>query len=244
MSSVMKAVAVLAIVMIASVSICYARDQKYEALQVALKIDGSFNEWQGSDVIVFDQLKDVGARVPDPKDFTGTGMVGWNSSDPDRIYFAATIVDDKNQDTHPANQNHWEDDSLELMFDFDNDARLTQWTIDANGKEVSAAGTEENLEWIVVNQGNNYFFEGAIDPTKDNPDRPGQGVNFKAKVGQVVGLSFHFNDCENGAREHQIGWTAGKAWEAPNYGDLIFSVERAAVDSSGKLTVTWGRLKT
>ena len=236
-------VVLLAVVMVMFHSVSYARDQEYEAKQVNLKVDGNLSEWKGSDIIVFDQLKDVGANVPKEKDFSGTGMIGWNPLDPTRIYFAATITDDENQDIHPAGDTWWEDDGLELMFDFDNDAQLAQWTIDANGKEISAGGTEENLEWIVVNNGDQYIFEGAIDPTEDNPYKPGLGVNFEAEVGLVIGLAFHFNDCENGAREHQIGWTPGGAWDANCYGDLIFSAERAAVDASGKLAATWGNLK-
>jgi hypothetical protein len=235
----------LAVVIVTFPSISYAkRDQEYEAKQVNLKVDGNLSEWKGSDIITFDQLKDVGARVPDEKDFTGSGMIGWNSSDPNRVYFAATITDDELQDIHPAGDTWWEDDSLEVMFDFENDTRLAQWTIGANGTEISAGGTEENLEWIVVNEGDKYIFEGAIDPTKDNPYKPGFGVNFKAEVELIIGLAFHYNECENGTREHQIGWTPGGAWDAASYGDLIFSEERAAVDLSGKLTNTWGSLKS
>jgi hypothetical protein len=231
----------LALVMVSFVS--QARDQEYEAKQVDLKIDGNFSEWKGSDIIAFDQLKDVGVEVPDPDDFTGTGMIGWNSSDPNRIYFAATIIDDELQDIHPAGDTWWEDDSLELMFDFDNNAQLAQWTIGANGTDISAGCSEDNLEWILVKKGDEYIFEGAIDPTQDNPYKPGLGVNFQAEVDLVIGLAFHYNDCENGTREHQIGWTPGGAWDAACYGDLIFSAERTAVEPSGKLATTWGSLK-
>ncbi|MFC1718339.1 sugar-binding protein, partial [Candidatus Poribacteria bacterium] len=144
---------------------------------------------------------------------------------------------------HPADDTWWEDDSLEVMFDFTNDGSLVQWTIDANGEEISAAATEENLEWKVVNIGDQYIFEGAIDSTKDNPDKPGFGKDFQGAVGVLIGLAFHFNECENGTREHQIGWTPGGAWDAAAYGDLIFSAEQAAVDASDKLTTTWGNLK-
>lgn len=243
MRSLTVTMAFLAMVMIMFPSASYARDQEYWAKQVKLKVDGNLSEWKGSDIITFDQIKDVGAGIPKEKDFSGTGMIGWDSSDPDRVYFAATIIDDENQDIHPPGDTWWEDDSLEVMFDFDNNGNLVQWTIDANGKEISAAGTKENLEWIVVNNGDQYIFEGAIDSTKDNPDKPGFGVNFKAEVDHVIGLAFHFNDCENGTREHQIGWTPGGAWDAAAYGDLIFSEEKAAVEPPGKLTTMWGSLK-
>ena len=98
----------------------------------------------------------------------------------------------------------------------------------------------------MVNNGNDSIYEAAIDPTKPRGPNPGnatKGQNFKAKDKLVIGLSFHANDCENGAREHQIGWMPGGAWDALNYGDLVFSVESLDVEAFGKLPVTWGELK-
>ncbi len=78
------------------------RDFVYEARQVRnLKIDGVFNEWFDAEMIVFDQLKDVGADIPDSDDFSGMAMIGWNENDPDRVYFAVDITDDELQDIHP-----------------------------------------------------------------------------------------------------------------------------------------------
>ncbi len=233
----------LAIIMVALPFASHARDKRYEAKQVNLNIDGNLGEWTGSDVIIFDELKDAGAALPKETDFSGSAMVGWNPSDPGRIYFAVTITDDELQDINPPDSNFWVDDSMEFMFDFDNDTNLVQWNVAADGEELSSAATEENTEWIVVNKGDQYIFEVAIDSTKDNPEKPGFGVNFKAEVDKLIGLSIHYNDCENGVREHQIGWIAGQAWGAANFGDLVFSAEQAAVDASGKLTTMWGTLK-
>ena len=147
---------ILSLVVLTSTS--YARSQQYMAKQVNLKIDGNLGEWNGANIMTFDQLKDVGAKLPDAKDFSGTGMIGWNPTDPHRIYFAADITDDKNQDIHNAGDTWWEDDSLEVMFDFDNNATLVQWTIDANGKEISAAATAANLKLIVVKKASGYIF--------------------------------------------------------------------------------------
>jgi hypothetical protein len=236
-------VVLLTLITITFSSTSHARDKQYEAKQVNLKIDGNLGEWGGSDVIIFDELKDAGTKLPNEKDFSGSAMVGWNPSDPKRIYFAVTITDNELQDINPQADNFWEDDSMEFMFDFTNDGSLVQWNVAANGKTISSASTEENCEWIVVNKGDQYIFEVAIDPTKDNPAKPGFGKNFQAEVGGLIGLSIHFNDCENGTREHQIGWIPGQAWGAENFGDLIFSEAKAAVDVSGKLVTTWGNLK-
>ena len=66
----------LTLAMLVLPAISYARDLQYEAKQINLKIDGVLSEWGDSDVIVFDQLKDAGAALPDAKDFSGKAMVG------------------------------------------------------------------------------------------------------------------------------------------------------------------------
>ena len=110
---------------------------------------------------------------------------------------------------------------------------------------MAAAGevAEKALQEAIKEGGYVYIFEGAIDPSKDNPSKPGVGKNFKAEVGKLIGLAFHFNDCENGTREHQIGWTPGGAWDANAYGDLIFDATKASVNIHGKLVTTWANLR-
>lgn len=227
------------------------RDKQYVAKQITnLKVDGNLNEWKRAEIVAFDELKDVGDGVPKASDFTGQGRVAWSAQDPTRIYFAVEITDDKLQDVNPDNTKWWEDDSVEFMFDFDNGMvreSLVQWTLGANGKDLSAAASKDNTEWVLVNNGNDYIYEVAIDPTqpRGNPQfaNPAKGKDFKAKDGLLIGLSFHANDCEGGGRQHQIGWTPGGAWDALAYGDLIFDNEVLAVESSGKLALTWGALK-
>ena len=228
----------LAVVMVALPSASYARDKQYNAKQINLKVDGVLNEWGDSEVMLLDQLKDAGDALPDPNDFSGTGMVGWNSSDPSRLYFAVTITDSELQDIYPFDDNYWNDDSMEFMFDFANDGNLIQWNVSADGEELSSTATADNTEWVVVNSGNQYIFEVAIDPGKG-------GQTFSAEVGKLIGLCIHYNDSENGAREHQIGWVAGGAWDALSFGDLILDAAVvAAVGPSGKLATTWGNLRS
>ena len=227
------------------------RDKQYVAKQITnLKVDGNLGEWERAEAVAFDELKDVGAGIPKASDFTGQGKVAWSAKDPTRIYFAVEITDDQLQDINPPDATWWNDDSVEFMFDFDNGMvreSLVQWTLGANGKDLSAAAGKENTEWVLVNKGNDYIYEVAIDPTKPrgNPQfaNPGKGKDFKAKDGLTIGLSFHANDCEGGSREHQIGWTPGGAWDGLFYGDLIFDDEVLAVEPSGKLALTWGALK-
>ena len=227
------------------------RDKQYVAKQIRnIKIDGKLDEWKRAEIVAFDELKDVGDGIPKANDFTGQGRVAWSSQDPTRIYFAVEITDDKLQDINPPDAGWWNDDSVEFMFDFDNGMvreSLVQWTLGANGKDLSAAASKENTEWVLIKNGNDYIYEVAIDPTKPrgNPAfaNPGKGNKFKAKDGLTIGLSFHMNDCENGSREHQIGWIPGGAWDGLAYGDLIFDDEVLAVEPSGKLALTWSALK-
>ena len=227
------------------------RDKEYVAKQIRnIKIDGKLDEWKRAEIVAFDELKDVGGGIPKASDFTGQGRVAWSALDPTRIYFAVQITDDELQDIFADDNKWWEDDSVEFMFDFDNGMvrdSLVQWTLGANGKDLSAAASKENTEWVLVKKGNDYIYEVAIDPTKPrgNPQfaNPGKGNKFKAEAGLTIGLSFHSNDCENGKREHQIGWIPGGAWDGLAYGDLTFDNEILAVEPSGKLTVAWGSLK-
>lgn len=227
------------------------RDKEYVAKQIRnIKIDGKLDDWKRAEIVAFDELKDVGGGIPKASDFTGQGRVAWSTQEPTRIYFAVEITDDELQDIFAADNKWWEDDSVEFMFDFDNGMvrdSLVQWTLGANGEDLSAAASKQNTEWVLVKNGNDYIYEVAIDPTKPrgNPNfaNPGVGDKFKAEAGLTIGLSFHANDCENGKREHQIGWTPGGAWDGLAYGDLTFDDEILAVAPSGKLAVVWGDLK-
>ena len=226
------------------------RAKEYVAKQISnLKIDGNIREWERAEIVAFDEIKDVGAGLPNANDFKGQGRVAWSATDPTRIYFLVEITDDELQDINPHNNKWWEDDSVEFMFDFENEvvrASLVQWTLGADGEDLSAAASKANTEWELVVDGNNYIYEVALDASAARGPNPGnatKGNNFKAKDGLTIGLSFHYNDCENGTREHQIGWMPGQAWDPVAYGDLTFDKEFLDVEPAGKLTLTWGALK-
>ncbi len=210
-----------------------ARDKQYEAMQVRnIVIDGNLNEWgAGYPTIALDELKDTGAALPDPADFSGVTMVGWSSSDPERIYLAFIVTDDILQEIHPPDDKWWEDDTTEIIFDFQNDGARSKWAVGATG-DLSALADDTNTEFAIVVDGNQYTFEIAITTP----------AGFQTAEGGIVGLSPIYNDCENGVREHQLGWIAGAANNSDNMGDLIFSAT-SSVESSGKLATAWGALK-
>ena len=247
---VLVLIGLLLMLFLADTTIAVKRDKEYVAKQISnLKIDGKIGEWERAEIVAFNELKDVGAGLPNAKDFKGQGRVAWSATDPTRIYFLVEITDDKLQDINPWNNKWWEDDSVEFMFDFENEvirASLVQWTLGANGEDLSAAASKANTEWELVVDGDNYIYEVALDASAARGPNPGnatKGNDFKAKDGLTIGLSFHYNDCENGSREHQIGWMPGQAWDPVAYGDLTFDKEFLDVEPAGKLALTWGALK-
>lgn len=194
-----------------------------------IKIDGKLDEWGDSDSITIDQLKDVGISLPGKEDFSGTAMVGWNEQDPKRIYIACTITDDIIQDINNAKTDWFKDDCLEIAFDLSKDgiaSPITKGAIGATGRDLSLLFNKKNTEYKIVKEGNKYIYEMAIDITKSESTIPDVNKNFKAKVGDTIGLSLSYNECENDTREQQIGWIAGKASDRVNFGNLNFVADK------------------
>ena len=127
-----------------------------------------------------------------------------------------------------------DDDSAEIIFDFENNGTNTKFVVGATG-ELGATSTADNTEFAIVSGANNqYIYEIAVTGI----------AGFQAAEGGIVGLSPIYNDCENGVREHQLGWIAGGANDNANQGDIIFSGDVVtAMEPSGKLATAWGALK-
>jgi len=237
--STMIIFAALAIAL-AFTSVVEARVKQYDAMQVSsFVVDGKIDEWGTEDpVIILDELKDAGLALPDPDDFDGYVMVGWNDQDAERIYLVYVVIDDEIQDINDPGGNWWDDDSAEIIFDLQNNATREKWAIGAT-EQLSVLATDDNTEFVInVNEAiNQYIYEIAITATG----------NFKADEGVTIGLSPIYNDCENGIREHQIGWIAGMANDSNNMGDINFvrQIRRpTSIEPSGKLATTWGDLKS
>ncbi len=224
---------------LAFTSVVDARIKQYDAMQITnFVVDGNLDEWGIEDpVIALDELKDTGAQLPDPDDFIGEVMVGWSKSDPERVYLAYTVTDDELQDINAPAGNWWDDDSAEIIFDFMNNGTNTKFVVGATG-ELSATSNDGNTEFVlIVNEATNqYIYEIAVTGI----------AGFSADAGVTVGLSPIYNDCENGVREHQLGWIAGGANDNTNQGDINFVIQArkpTAVEPSGKLAAAWGNLK-
>jgi len=204
-----------------------AKSKNYAVKQIDFVIDGKLDEWGGSETINLDQLKDAGASIPEKNDFFGTAMVGWNEKEPTKIYIAAKITDDIIQDKNSAKTKWFNDDCLEIAFDLSHSDKLwpiTKWAVGATGKDISVLGNKKNTEYKITQQGNEYIYEIAIDFFDMDAAVPEE---YSIKPNDIIGFSLSYNDGENGAREHQIGWIAGQASSRLNFGNLKFSSEKA-----------------
>jgi pectate lyase len=204
-----------------------ADSPRYFAKQVDFVLDGKLDEWVNANVIELNQLKDKGTALPGPEDFSGKAQIGWNAADPERIYIAVVVTDDQLQDSISAIGEWWNDDSLEVLFDFKKEweqSKGAQFSFGANGKDVSAqAATAGSVEYVQVQEGKQYIFEIAITPGVTQ-----LGEGFLAQAGQSIGFTIQYNDGDHAVdkeRDHQIGWTKGQTWDPANWGLLVFDPE-------------------
>ncbi len=204
-----------------------AENPYYDAKQVNLTVDGKLDEWTGMEAISLNQCKDSGDGLPEKDDFSGTVMIGWNEQDSHRIYIAAKIVDDILWDK-PVEEDKWYmNDCLEIALDVSADniaAPVQKCVVATSGTKLSALANDENVECVVVKQGNEYTFEMAIDITKLE-SIVDITHDFSILAEDIIGLSVCYNDCENEVREHQIGWTPGKASNRGTFGNVRFVTE-------------------
>lgn len=207
-----------------------ASAKTYNVKQIDIKVDGKLDEWGNSEVMVLDQLKDAGNALPSKEDYSATAMVGWNQQDPTRLYMAFTITDDIIQDINSAERNWFNDDCLEIAFDLSKDeiaSPTVKGVIGATGNDLSLLFNKDNLEYKIINDGNLYTYEMAIDLTNASIGLPDVFKNFKAKAGDTIGFSPSYNEAEDNIRQQQIGWIAGKANDRINFGNLNFIIEKA-----------------
>lgn len=174
-------------------------------------------------------MKDAGTSLPDDEDFWGTVKIGWNETTPGTLYIAASIVDDKIQDINPTDGKWYNDDCLEIVFDLsDNNVaeQLLKWVIGAEGENFSVLVDKSNTTVTITKTGNTRNYEIAIDLNNIDPSIRESKNTLVLEAGKTIGFSIAYNDCENGKREHPIGWTAGKSSDRTTLGNLIFISEQ------------------
>jgi hypothetical protein len=193
----------------------------YYAKQINLSLDGKLEEWSLCEHITLNQRKDTGDTVPEANDFTGDVMLGYNESDPNRIYFAATITDDIGQYNRSE---FWENDTMEIMMNLLGDQRresVVRWVLSTDGETLYPEATIDNTEWKVIHNGNEYIIEAAMDLTKAPLTAPSAYQEFVAEKGTSISMGIQYNDGENEVRESQIGWIFGAAWDQETFGTVI-----------------------
>lgn len=198
---------------------------EYFVQQIDCVLDGKLDEWSGCQEIELSKLKDVGESLPEASDFSGTAYVGWNESTPGVIYIAVKITDDVIQNINDENGKWYNDDCLEIVFDLSMDGtaeQLIKWVIGAGAVDMSMLATAENTQVSTTTEQDTITYEIAIDLNKIDSDIREIKTPIVFEEGMKIGFSVAYNDCEEGIRQHQIGWTAGKSSDRTTLGNLIF----------------------
>lgn len=198
----------------------------YHVKQVDCTIDGSLDEWKDFDQIQMNELRDAGDVVPELSDYEGYAMLGWDKQNPTYLYVAAVVTDDVIQDIEPANSKWYLNDCLEIVIDPSANLSaemLLKWCVNATGNKLSVCANEDTTKVAVSKDGNTTTYELCIDVSQ-LPSGSLVGISeVRFSEETSVGFSISYNDCENGVREHQMGWTAGKSADRSSIGTLYFN---------------------
>ena len=207
-------------------------------------IDGTIktNEYAGAAEIkvnTFTGVYDLGSG-DDTWEPTDHSYSAWVVHDAEAIYVAIDVTDDNVvNDTAAAgseDQTTWEDDSMEIFFDADDDEEIGHGTGQFEGQYVFTA----NGAWR-DNEANNPAFGAAGDWFAATSKTPGgYQVEFKVKKSALFNpangarLGFHIalNDDDGAGRKAQLGWS-GHAHNEFTYGHLTL----LPAASGGKLTI-------
>lgn len=198
---------------------------EYYVQQIDCVLDGKLNEWENCQEISLSKIKDAGESLPEPSDFWGTAYVGWNESTPGVIYIAAKIRDDILWNVNDSDGKWYNDDCIEIAFDLSMEGtaeQLIKWVIGADAADMSMLATSENTTVFTNKNQDIITYEIAIDLNKIDSNIRQIKSPVVFKKGMRIGLSIAYNDCEEGERQHQIGWTEGKSSDRTKFGNLIF----------------------
>ncbi|MFQ3575581.1 MAG: glycosyl hydrolase family 8 [Cytophagales bacterium] len=175
-------------------------------------IDGTMDAiWNG--VTPQNITKVILPSVSSAADLSGSFRALWDNQ---FFYIIATITDDvKINDS----QNVWEDDGVELFFDFGNKklssyaATDVQYTFRWNDNtiHVNPSGRPTSgINFSMVGTATGYVFEARI---------PWANYQVSPQVGQLHGFDIHLNDDDNGgARDGKMAWNSSSddAWQNPS----------------------------
>lgn len=197
----------------------------YIVKDIPVVLDGSLDEWQGCKTIHLDQIKDVGDILPSVDNFSGNVKVAWNQETPSTMYIGATVTDNVIQSKNGANGKWYNNDCLEIAFDFSENKtveQLVKWVVGANGQDLAVNATRDNTKVAKCQQGNTTTYEIAIDLSGIEKNMLKNHDRTTLKSGDTIGFSIAYDDSDSNTRERQIGWIAGKFSERTNMGNLLF----------------------
>ena len=197
----------------------------YKASQIDLQLDGKLDEWEGSQEIKINQLKDVGDELPTEEDFSAAAYIGWNEKEPNAIYVAASIKDDVIKSKIPSDGKWYNADCLEMAFDFSREGtaeQIIKWVVGAKEGELSVTANKENTHVVIEQNGNmmNYEMVIYVDQVDDSVFINKNPIVVDNEL--ELGLSICYNDNDKETREHQIGWTSGKSNDRTMIGNVVF----------------------
>lgn len=221
-----------------------------------VKLDGDLNDfaWQFSPWHTINN--DEGTQpAPDGNDATCSFSV---VADNEWLYVAFRITDDEILTGEVTGNDLWQDDSVEVYIDA-NHARTdtyepddAQITIGADNIELgnieepdlggTGDGATTGTQAAVVESDDGWIVEAAIPLSNDKWD-------IEPEDGLVIGFNVHFNDDDDGGdRDHKLIWSLNDvddaSWDnTSRFADLEFVAQQLAVDSDGKLSITWGQIK-
>ncbi|MFM7024413.1 MAG: glycosyl hydrolase family 8 [Flavobacteriales bacterium] len=178
-----------------------------------LTMDGSVDPlWSGA--ITKDISKVIIPTVDNASDLSGTFRTLWDAQN---FYVLAEITDNVKTNDGPA---AYQDDAIELFFDFNNDKATTygandvQFTFRWSDNVVSANPGSKSVSGIVFSMAataTGYVFEAKI---------PWANIPGSASVGQLHGFDIHVNDDDDGGnRDGKMSWASSSddAWQNPSY---------------------------
>lgn len=231
----------------------------------SIVIDGKLNDlaWKHA---TWHRIEAKDATVPAP-DNKNASLKFAVTADDKYIYFAAEITDNKVQSGENSACDVWNDDSVEVYIDGENDKASAYDVNDAQitiGADVIGqnpdvkvtAGllggcvgitqgpkTETVTTGTLTNDG--WIVEAGI-PLKNS------GWNIKPKTGLKIGFNVQYNDDDDGAgRDYKLIWSVKEvkqgegSWNNPSlFPELEFVQMVLAVDYRASITTTWAEIKT
>jgi hypothetical protein len=219
-----------------------------------IEIDGNLGEWKLE--LFTEEQKIVLTRkngfinsgdIDDDDDFSA---VVYALYDEDNLYLAAEVTDDATEDGFTGS-NNWQNDCIEIWIDGagddgtmtdrgGNDPDNYQFNVDVNGfpyvyRNDNAAALLDEMESAASLKGTDYILEVRI-PFSAIPE-------LDLDKNRIMGFSVSFVDSDKGVWNH-ILWQGEVEHEPTTWGDLEFLLEKLSVKPAGKLSATWGFMKS